>query len=131
MIGRDGTAFNEGDNYPLGICVVGENEVHVDAVATYLMGLDSLVTPYLVYASERGLGSNDVSRIEVVDIESGAALMVLELAAAPSERVFMPTANGPDGYYDRFRADGSVVPWRLREGNERRILDGLEPIGGA
>ena len=62
LIGRDGTAFNEGDNYPLGICVVGENEVHVDAVATYLMGLDPLVTPYLTFAHARGWGRTTCPR---------------------------------------------------------------------
>ena len=68
LVGRDGTAFNEGENYPLGWSLVGHNEVHVDAVATYLMGLDPEETPYLRFAAQRGLGKIAVDQIEVVDL---------------------------------------------------------------
>ena len=74
LVGRDGTAFNEGENHPLGWTLIGENEVHVDAVATYLMGLDPEKTPYLRFAALRGLGSNRLDEIEVVDLACGGTV---------------------------------------------------------
>jgi uncharacterized protein (DUF362 family) len=128
LIGRDGTAFNEGENYPLGWTLIGENEVHVDAVATYLMGLDPEVTPYLKFAAERGLGTNRVEDIELVDLADGA---VLEKQALRSQQVLMPVAGAGGEYYPRFRADGSVVPWRLEDVNKQRQEDGQAPIPAA
>jgi uncharacterized protein (DUF362 family) len=125
LIGRDGTAFNEGENHPLGWTLIGENEVHVDAVATYLMGLDPQVTPYLKFAAERGLGTSRVEDIALVDLIGGETL---DKAALRSSKVLMPIAGSGEGYYDRFRADGSVVPWRLDEVNKQRQADGLSPI---
>ncbi len=128
LIGRDGTAFNEGENYPLGWTLIGENEVHVDAVGTYLMGLDPLVTPYLKFAADRGLGTNRIEEIPVVDLASGARLDGAALKALRSKRTLMPIARCEGGYYDRFRADGSPVPWRIDDVNAQRRKDGLEPI---
>jgi uncharacterized protein (DUF362 family) len=131
MVGRDGTAFNEGRNWPLGWTLVGVNEVHVDAVATYLFGLDPEKTPYLRVAAERGLGTNRVRDIEVVDLASGAPLDSRALAAQRHEPALMPVARYEDGYYARFRADGSVVPWALDRVNQQRQADGLEPIAAS
>jgi len=133
LIGRDGTAFNEGDNYPLGWSVAGVNEVHVDAVATYLMGLDPLETPYLQFARDRGLGTIDIHEIEVVDLANSATLAADALAQLRPAEVLMPVArlrqkDGQAGYYKRFRADGSAVPWQLDKVNDQRRADGLEPI---
>ena len=47
------------------------------------------------------------------------------LRAAPA---LMPTSRHNDGYYGRFRSDGTVVPWRIDDVNEQRLKDGLEPI---
>ena len=133
LIGRDGTAFNEGDNYPLGWSVAGVNEVHVDTVATYLMGLDPKETPYLQFASDRDLGSIDINEIEVVDLASGEALAADALAQLRPPQVLMPVArlkqeDGQAGYYKRFRADGSAVPWQLDRVNDQRRADALQPI---
>lgn len=128
LIGRDGTAFNEGENYPLGWTLIGENEVHVDAIATYLMGLDPETTPYLRFAAQRGLGSNRLDEIEVVDLADGGAMDPRALARIRSKKVLMPIARYVGGYYDRYRADGSVVPWRIDDVNEQRRSDGLEPV---
>lgn len=128
LIGRDGTAFNEGNNHLLGWTAIGENEVHVDAVATYLMGLDPAATPYLKFAAERGLGRNRIEEIEVVDLGTGTALDARELEARRALRPLMPLSRLGEGYYARFRQDGSVVPWRIDQVNEQRARDGLEPI---
>ena len=133
LVGRDGTAFNEGNNYPLGWSVAGVNEVHVDAVATYLMGLDPQQTPYLQFARDRGLGTIDIDAIEVVDLASGAALAGDALAAVRPAAALMPLCrfkrqDGQGGYYQRFRADGSAVPWQIDKVNAQRREDGREPI---
>ena len=129
LVGRDGTAFNEGANYPLGWALAGVNEVQVDAVATYLMGLDPQATPYLQCAHARGLGIIDPEQIEVVDLASGAVLKGAALAELRPAAPLMPIARlNQGGYYKRFRADGSAVPWRLDEVNAQRQQDGLAPV---
>lgn len=128
LVGRDGTAFNEGENHPLGWTLIGENEVHVDTVATYLMGLDPETTPYLRFAALRGLGSNRLDEIEVADLAGGGVMDPKALARIRSKKVLMPIARYEGGYYDRYRADGSVVPWRIDDVNEQRRSDGLEPV---
>ena len=128
LIGRDGTAFNEGQNYPLGWTVLGYNEVHVDAVATYLMGLDPQATPYLKFAAARGLGTNRIGDIEVVDLGTGHGLTTAALQDMRPAEALMPVSRCKDGYYKRFNADGSAAPWRIDDINAQRAADGLDPI---
>lgn len=128
LVGRDGTAFNEGSNFPLGWALAGVNEVHVDAVATYLMGLDPQATPYLQFAHARGLGAIDPEQIEVVDLASGTAHSGASLAELRPAAPLMPISRCQGGYYKRFRTDGSAVPWRLDDVNAQRQQDGLAPV---
>lgn len=128
MVGRDGTAFNEGENHPMGWTLIGENEVHVDTVGTYLFGLDPEMTPYLRVAAARGLGSNRTEEIEVVDLATGEILDSQALAAQRMDPLLMPVSRYDGGYYDRFRADGSVVPWVIDRVNQKRVEDGLELV---
>jgi uncharacterized protein (DUF362 family) len=128
LVGRDGTAFNEGRNYPLGWALLGENEVHVDAVATYLMGLDPEATPYLSFAAARGLGSNRIGEIEVVDLLSGQILDADTLQARRSPKVLMPVSRCEQGYYKRFNQDGSAAPWRIDEVNKQRQAEGQPAV---
>lgn len=128
LVGRDGTGFNEGENRPLGWTLIGENEVHVDTVATYLMGLNPEMTPYLRVAANRGLGTNRVADIEVVDLATGMILADGSLAGLVAKMPFTPISPLPGGYYSRFRRDGSVVPWRLDHVNAQREADGLAPV---
>jgi uncharacterized protein (DUF362 family) len=128
LIGRDGTAFNEGRNHPLGWVLIGDNEVHVDAVGTYLFGLDPEKTPYLRVAAGRGLGTNRIAEIEVIDLSSGRSLDAKALAGHRHDPPLLPVARYEGGYYPRFRADGSVVPWALTRVNAQRLADGLEAI---
>lgn len=128
LIGRDGTAFNEGNNYPLGWTLIGENEVHVDAIGTYLMGLEPTLTPYLKFAHSRGFGEIDPAKIEVIDLATNASFASDQLADLRSKKVLMPISRREGGYYDRFRADGSVVPWRIDDVNKQREADGLVPV---
>jgi len=65
VVGRDGTGFNHGTNYPLGLVIVGINMVAVDAVGSYLMGFDPRKLIYLRVAAEAGLGVNDLAQIRV------------------------------------------------------------------
>jgi uncharacterized protein (DUF362 family) len=128
VVGRDGTAFREGQNRPLGWTLIGENEVNVDAVGTYLFGLDPERTPYLRVAAARGLGANRMADIPVVDLQTGESLSAAALAAHRSDPVLMPLCRYSGGSYARFRGDGSVVPWGLDRVNKQREQDGLELI---
>ena len=51
VVGRDGTGFNRGRNYPLGLVIAGVNMVAVDSVASYLMGFDPAQLIYLQVAN--------------------------------------------------------------------------------
>ena len=128
LVGRDGTAFNEGENYPLGWSVAGVNEVHVDAVATWLMGLDPVQTPYLQFAEARGQGRIRPEQIDVVDLSTGDRMSAAQLAAVRRPEPLMPVSRCQGGYYARFRDDGSAVPWRIDDVNAQRRRDGLEPV---
>lgn len=128
MVGRDGTAFNEGRNWPLGWTLIGRNETHVDTVGTYLFGLDPGRTPYLQVAAERGLGTNRIEAIEVVDLKTQQVLGMDALSACRHDPPLMPLVRYRDGYTARFRQDGSVVPWALDMVNEMRDKEGLAPI---
>ena len=128
LIGRDGTAFNEGQNWPLGWSLVGTNEVHVDTVGTWLMGLDPEATPYLQFAVERGLGSIRIGDIDVVDLATGDLMDSGTLQAARRTEPLMPISRCNGGYYARFREDGSAVPWRIDDVNQQLTKDGLEPL---
>ena len=50
------------------------------------------------------------------------------LQAVRRSEPLMPISRCADGYYSRFRADGSAVPWRIDQVNKQRIKDGLEPV---
>ena len=123
-MGRDGTVFNEGRNYPLGWTLIGVNEVNFDAVGTYLMGLDPRVTPYLRVANDRGLGNSDIRHIKVVDLTKGDTLTEAQLARIPRQEPLMPVCRSEEGYYNRFRSNGTVVPWQIDKINEQRRADG-------
>ena len=126
LIGRDGTAFNHGENHALGWTLIGRNEVHVDTIGTYLMGLDPEETPYLKCAADRGLGSNVVADINLVDLATGESA---DPETLRSPRVFMPVCRRKGGdYYNRYREDGTVVPWQIDSVNETRKADGLPQI---
>lgn len=65
VVGRDGTGFQRGRNYTLGLVVAGINMVAVDSVASYLMGFDPAQLIYLRVAAATGLGTNDLARLRV------------------------------------------------------------------
>jgi uncharacterized protein (DUF362 family) len=65
VVGRDGTGFQRGRNFSLGLVVIGTNMVAVDSVTSYLMGFDPQQVIYLRMASEFGLGCNDLAHLRV------------------------------------------------------------------
>ncbi len=81
VVGRDGTGFQRGRNYPLGLVIAGVNMVAVDSVASYLMGFDPARLIYLRMAAEAGLGSNDLTALRVYVVADGAIAPCPDLAA--------------------------------------------------
>jgi uncharacterized protein (DUF362 family) len=71
IVGRDGSGFQQGRNYALGMVVAGTNVVAVDSVASYLMGFDPLKIIYLRVAAGIGLGCNQVSRLRLYEARGG------------------------------------------------------------
>jgi len=65
IVGRDGTAFNQGEDHLCNLTLAGESIVSVDAVTAYLMGHEPANIGYLKLASERGLGQIDPRQIPV------------------------------------------------------------------
>jgi uncharacterized protein (DUF362 family) len=71
VIARDGTGFNRGTNFPLGLSVSGTNLVAVDSVTSYIMGFNPRELVYLKVAHEAGLGNNDLSNLRLYVAENG------------------------------------------------------------
>ena len=71
IVGRDGTGFNRGRNFPTKLCVAGVNVVAVDAVTSYLMGFDPEEIGYLKIAARRGLGPHSLKDIQVYGVQDG------------------------------------------------------------
>ena len=71
VVGRDGTGFNRGRNFTLGMAVVGVNMVAVDAITSFIMGFDPLRLVYLKVAAAAGLGCNDARDLRVYTAEDG------------------------------------------------------------
>jgi uncharacterized protein (DUF362 family) len=81
VVGRDGTGFNRGRNFGLGLSIAGTNTVAVDAVTSYLMGFDPAKLIYLQMAASVGLGTYDLGRIKVYVAEGGQVQPCHDLAA--------------------------------------------------
>jgi uncharacterized protein (DUF362 family) len=71
IVGRDGTGFQRGRNFSLGLAIAGINMVSVDSVASYLVGFDPQKLVYLRVAKEAGLGTNDLSQLRVYTVQDG------------------------------------------------------------
>ena len=80
IVGRDGTGFHRGRNFPLGMVVAGRNVVAVDSVASYLMGFDPCELIYLRMAATAGLGQNDISRLHVYAVDGDKLMPCHDLA---------------------------------------------------
>jgi len=99
VVGRDGTGFSRGRNYPLGLVVVGINMVGVDAVASYLMGFDPESLIYLNVAAAAGLGTNRIADLNVYCASDGDLAPCADLdswRADPPFRVLRGLASDPD-----------------------------------
>jgi uncharacterized protein (DUF362 family) len=71
IVGRDGTGFQHGRNFTLGLVIAGINMVAVDSVTSYLMGFDPSELIYLRVAAETGLGCNRLSDLHCYSLENG------------------------------------------------------------
>jgi hypothetical protein len=58
----------------MGLAIAGINTVAVDTVTSYLMGFNPDHIGYLRISAERGLGTNDLDRIDVLLVD-GAELV--------------------------------------------------------
>jgi uncharacterized protein (DUF362 family) len=93
VVGRDGTGFQRGRNYPLGLVVAGINMVAVDSVASYLMGFDPQGLIYLQFAAEAGLGENDLGRIQVFTEQEDELIPCPDLEAMRLDPPFRVISN--------------------------------------
>jgi uncharacterized protein (DUF362 family) len=76
VVGRDGTGFNRGTNYPYGLVAAGINTVAVDSVVSYIMGFNPRELIYLQVAQEAGLGCNDIAQLKVYSSVQGEIIRV-------------------------------------------------------
>lgn len=72
VVGRDGTGFQRGRNYPMGLVVAGINAAAVDSVASYLMGFDPESIIYLQTAAKAGLGETDIDKLTLYTADKGS-----------------------------------------------------------
>ncbi|MHB9028654.1 MAG: DUF362 domain-containing protein [Candidatus Latescibacterota bacterium] len=78
VIGRDGSGFDVGRDELCNIVIAGLSTMEVDAVGTWIMGHNPLEMPYLRIAKERGLGENDLSRIDIYRIRDDGGIEQLK-----------------------------------------------------
>ena len=71
VVGRDGTGFQRGRNFPSKLAVAGIDAVTVDAFTSYLMGFPPEEIGYLKIAAERGLGQIDITQMVVYEVCEG------------------------------------------------------------
>lgn len=79
IVGRDGTAFRQGKDHLGNLIIAGVHPVHVDAVATYLMGHNPQRVNYLMLAQERGLGEIDPKKIDVYLLQDETVTKCVDL----------------------------------------------------
>ena len=80
IIGRDGSGFHTGRDELCNIVIAGISTAEVDAVGSYIMGHDPQEVPYLRVARERGLGENDLSKIDIYWIRDNEIVPVRNLS---------------------------------------------------
>lgn len=93
VVGRDGTGFNRGANYALGLVVAGINIVAVDSVASYLMGFDPQQLIYLRMAAAAGLGTNDLDQLRIYVVHAGEPVPCPDVAALRIQPPFRVISN--------------------------------------
>jgi len=64
-VAMEGQGPHDGDPVNLGLLIVGKDPVATDTVASTIMGFDSEKVPSMVLGAQKGLGTNDLHRIEV------------------------------------------------------------------
>ncbi len=79
LIGRDGTAFNQGDDHYAGLMIAGCNIFEVDKVTSWLMGHDPRYIPWLVVGEDRGIGQCAIETSEVYLMPEHRRLSAREL----------------------------------------------------
>ena len=99
-VGMEGQGPHDGGPVDLGLMIVGRDPVATDSVASVIMGFDPEEVPTLSLGEERGLGTNDLHKIEV----KGENL----------EEVFHPfiCAQGHDSFQLSPRSETLLHQWR-------------------
>ena len=93
VVGREGTGFQRGRNFALGLVVAGLNIVAVDSVASYLMGFDPLRLVYLRVAAQAGLGTNDVRQLRIYLVQDGEVVPCPDVTALRADPPFRVISN--------------------------------------
>lgn len=88
VVGRDGTGFHRGRNFPLGMVVAGSNVVAVDSVASYLMGFNPAEMVYLNVACAVGLGDNNLANLHIYEVIDGSIVPCRSLEALRAPEPF-------------------------------------------
>ncbi len=71
VIGRDGSGFDTGKDQLCNVVIVGLSMLEVDAIGSHIMGHDPKELYYTRIGKERGLGENDISKIDLYWIRDG------------------------------------------------------------
>lgn len=65
VVGMEGNGPNAGDPRKVGLIMASNNGVAMDAVASSVIGFEPLSIPTIKYAQDRGLGTADLSKIDI------------------------------------------------------------------
>ncbi|MFC1608520.1 DUF362 domain-containing protein [Candidatus Latescibacterota bacterium] len=87
VIGRDGDAFGNGEDYLTNYVVAGLDLVAVDTVGSYLMGHNPENLFYLKIANERGYGPISMEQIPLFEINGRSVEKVTDYTALERHRL--------------------------------------------
>ncbi len=93
VVGREGTGFQRGRNFTLGLAIAGVNMVAVDSVASYLMGFDPQQLVYLRMAAEAGLGTHDLAHLRIYTVRDGEVVPCQDVASLRVDPPFKVIRN--------------------------------------
>lgn len=116
-IARMGSGFQDGENYPLGLTVAGEDGFAVDFACSYFMGLNPEKLLLFKTARRQGLAPGHISQIDVRLVSPEG---VEDLTLKGLERL-----SSPRGFWVKYHREGHDGRGRGKRGRLEEFCPGL------
>ena len=107
VISRMGSGFQDGENYPLGLTVAGDDGFAVDFACSYFMGFNPERLLLFEVAREKGLAPDHIEDIDIQLVTRGSIRSIRGAA--------LEDLSAPRGFWVKYHREGA------REGRRRRL----------